>query len=175
MTANVEKVHRACARASLRTGRPIMAHSHPGSATGPRQMEIFVEEGVDPKIVQIAHCGDTTDLDYIERVLDTGAYVGLDRYGIEMYLPMDQRNATTLALLERGYVEQMHLSMDSCASIDWFNEETIKGLEEQGAVKDWNTTLLHEQVVPVLKEGGMTDEQLETMLVDNCRRWLSAD
>jgi len=173
VTANVEKVHRACARASLRTGRPIMAHSHPGAGTGPRQMEVFIDEGVDPEQVQIAHCGDTDDLDYIKRVLATGAYVGLDRYGIEMYLPIDRRNATVLALLERGHVEKMHLSMDSCASIDWFNDEAIAALEEQGAVKDWNTTLLHDTVIPVLKEGGMTDEQLDTMLVGNTRRWLT--
>lgn len=173
VTDNVEKVHRACARASLRTGRPIMAHSHPGSATGPRQMEVFIEEGVDPEQVQIAHCGDTDDIDYIERVLETGAYVGLDRYGIEMYLPIDRRNATVLALLEGGHVEKMHLSMDSCASLDWFSEEATAALEQQGAVRDWNTTLLHDQVIPVLKEGGMTDEQLDTMLVGNTRRWLT--
>ena len=45
---NIEKVHRAAARASVRTGAPIMAHSRPASNTGPRQVEIFVEEGVDP-------------------------------------------------------------------------------------------------------------------------------
>ena len=67
VTENVEKVHRACARASLRTGKPIMAHSHPGSRTGPRQMEVFLEEGVAPEQVQIAHSGDTDDVDYIER------------------------------------------------------------------------------------------------------------
>jgi len=173
VTPNVEKVHRACARASLRTGKPIMAHSHPGSRTGPRQMEIFTEEGVAPEQVQIAHCGDTDDIDYIEEVLGTGAYVGLDRYGIEMYLPTDRRNATVLALLERGHVERMHLSMDSCASIDWFNEEAEAALFEQGAVRDWDPALLHEQVVPALKEGGMTDEQLDTMLVANTRAWLT--
>ena len=27
--------------------------------------------------------------------------------------------------------------------------------------------------IPTLKEGGMTDEQLETMLVDNTREWLT--
>jgi phosphotriesterase-related protein len=173
VTANVEKVHRACARASLRTGKPIMAHSHPGSGTGPRQVEIFVEEGVNPEQVQIAHTGDTDDLDYIEGLLQTGVFIGLDRYGIEMYLPTDQRNATVLALLERGHVEKMHLSMDSCASIDWFNEATIQALTDQGAVRDWDPALLHEQVVPALKEGGMTDEQLDTMLVANTRRWLT--
>ena len=83
---NVEKVHRACARASLRTGVPIMAHSRPASNTGPRQLEIFLEEGVDPAKIQIAHCGDTDDLGYIETLLEAGAYVGLDRFGIEMYL-----------------------------------------------------------------------------------------
>jgi phosphotriesterase-related protein len=173
VTENVEKVHRACARASVRTGKPIMAHSHPGSATGPRQVEIFVEEGVDPAQVQIAHTGDTDDLSYIEGLLEKGVYIGLDRYGIEMYLPTDRRNATVLALLERGYVKQMHLSMDSCGSIDWFNEATEAAFIEQGAVRDWDPALLHEQVVPALKEGGMTDEQLDTMLVDNCREWLT--
>ena len=173
VTENVEKVHRACARASLRTGKPIMAHSHPGSRTGPEQMKIFLEEGVAPEQVQIAHTGDTDDLGYIDEVLDTGAYIGLDRYGIEMYLPTDKRNATVLALLERGHVERMHLSMDSCASIDWFNEQTIEGLMEQGAVREWHTRLLHEEILPTLKEGGMTDDQERTMLVDNTRAWLT--
>jgi predicted metal-dependent phosphotriesterase family hydrolase len=33
-------------------------------------------------------------------------------------------------------------------------------------------TLLWEQVIPALKEAGMTGEQLETMLVANPARWL---
>src|SRR3954469_22777006 len=71
VTPNVEKVHRAAARASKQTGKPIMAHSHPASGTGLEQMRIFTEEGVDPALVQIAHTGDTDDLDYIERLLAT--------------------------------------------------------------------------------------------------------
>lgn len=173
LTPNVEKVHRACARASLRTGAPIMAHTHPGEGTGLRQMEIFAEEGVDPAKVQLAHTGDTDDLDYIERVLETGAWIGMDRYGIEMYLPTERRNATVLALLERGYADRMFLSADSCASIDWFPEEIEQQLLEQGAVKDWDTRLIHDQVIPTLRAGGMTDAQLATMLEDNPRRWLA--
>jgi phosphotriesterase-related protein len=173
VTPNVEKVHRACARASLRTGAPIMAHTHPASNTGPRQMEIFVEEGVDPAKVQLAHTGDSDDLDYVERVLDTGAWIGMDRYGIEMYLPTERRNATVLALLERGYADRMFLSADSCASIDWFPEEIEEQLLEQGAVKDWDTRLIHDKVLPTLRAGGMTAEQEQTMLVDNPRRWLA--
>jgi phosphotriesterase-related protein len=172
---NIEKVHRAVARASLRTGVPIMAHSRPASNTGPRQVEIFLEEGVDPAKIQIAHCGDTDDVDYITGLLDQGVYVGLDRYGIEMYLPADRRNATVLALLERGHVERMFLSQDYVVALDWFPEEQVQQLMEAGAVKDWSMTLLFDTIIPQLREGGMTDEQLDTMLVDNPRRWLAGE
>ena len=170
---NIEKIHRAAARASVRTGAPIMAHSRPASNTGPRQVEIFLEEGVDPAKIQIAHCGDTDDLDYISGLLDKGVYVGLDRYGIEMYLPADRRNATVLALLERGHVERMFLSQDYVVALDWFPEEQVEQLMAAGAVKDWSMTLLFDTIIPQLREGGMTDEQLDTMLVDNPRRWLA--
>ena len=173
VTENVEKIHRACARASLRTGAPIMAHSRPASNTGPRQVEIFLEEGVAPEKIQIAHCGDTDDLDYIEGLLEKGVYIGLDRFGIEMYLPMDRRLNTAQALLERGYEERMFISADSCGSLDWFPDETVEVLQREGAVKDWTITLVHDQVIPALKEGGMTDEQLETMMVENPKRWLA--
>ena len=170
---NVEKIHRACARASLRTGAPIMAHSRPASNTGPRQVEIFLEEGVAPEKIQIAHTGDTDDLEYIQGILETGVYVGLDRFGIEMYQPMDRRLNTAYALLERGYEKQMFLSADSCASIDWFPEEMVEMLMREGAVKDWTITLVPDQVIPALKERGMTDAQLETMMVENPKRWLA--
>src|SRR6202043_3826787 len=76
VTENVEKIHRAVARASVQTGAPIMAHSMPAVATGPRQVEIFEEEGVDLARVQIAHCGDTDDVGYIEGLLAKGGYAG---------------------------------------------------------------------------------------------------
>jgi phosphotriesterase-related protein len=173
ITPNIEKVHRAIARASVRTGTPIMAHSRPASQTGPRQVEIFEEEGVDLSRVQIAHTGDTDDLDYIERLLDTGVYIGMDRYGLEIFLPIDRRNATVTALLERGYAERMFLSQDFCATLDWYPPEVGRQLLEGGAAKDWSMTLVIDQVIPTLREAGMTDEQLQTMMVENPKRWLT--
>lgn len=172
----IEKVHRAAARASLRTGAPIMAHSRPASGTGPRQVEIFLEEGVAPEKIQIAHTGDSDDLDYIERLLETGVWIGMDRYGIDVFLPTDRRNATVLALLERGYAERMFLSQDFdipiAAGLDWYPPEMIEQMQAAGAAPDWSMTFLFESVIPTLKEGGMTDEQLETMMVKNPARWL---
>ena len=172
---NIEKIHRAAARASVRTGAPIMAHSRPASETGPRQVEVLLEEGVDPAKIQIAHCGDTDDLDYLKRMLDLGVWLGMDRYGIEMYLPAERRNATVLALLEQGHADRIFLSQDYVVALDWFPEEQVQQLMEAGAVKDWSMTLLFDQIIPQLREGGMTDEQLDTMLVDNPRRWLAGE
>jgi phosphotriesterase-related protein len=169
---NIEKIHRAAARASNQTGAPIMAHSRPASQTGIRQVEIFLEEGVPPEKIQIAHTGDTDDLDYIAKLLDKGVYIGMDRYGLELFLPMDRRNATVLALLEQGHAERMFLSQDFSVGLDWFPDEAEEQMLEAGLVKDWSMTLLFEQVIPALTEGGMTEEQLRTMLEDNPKRWL---
>jgi phosphotriesterase-related protein len=176
MTDNVEKLHRAAARASVQTGAPIMAHSRPASDTGPRQVAIFEEEGVDLARVQVAHTGDTDDLDYIQRLLDKGVSIGLDRYGLEMFLPMERRNATFAELLRRGHAGQIMLSQDFCATIDWFPPETVEALLGGGLVRDWSMTLIFEQVIPALREdGALTDERLETILVENPRRWLAGD
>jgi phosphotriesterase-related protein len=172
----IEKVHRAAARASVRTGAPIMAHSRPASGTGPRQVEIFLEEGVPPEKIQIAHTGDTDELDYIERVLDRGVYIGMDRYGLDVILPTDRRNATVLELLRRGYAERMFLSQDFdipiANGLDWYPPELIEQLQAAGAATDWSMTFLFESVIPTLKESGMSDEQLNTMMVENPKRWL---
>ncbi len=173
VTENVEKVHRACARASVQTGAPIMAHSMPAAGTGPRQVEIFLEEGVAPEKIQIAHCGDTDDLDYIEGLLDQGVYVGLDRYGLEMYLPMDRRNATAAELLRRGHAERIFVSQDFCATIDWFPAEAAEALQAQGAIRNWSMTLVFDEVLPALRETGVLDDATEkTIFEENPGRWL---
>jgi phosphotriesterase-related protein len=171
---NIEKVHRAAARASVRTGAPIMAHSRPASNTAPRQIEIFVEEGVDPAKVQIAHTGDTDDLDYIEGVLEKGVWIGLDRYGLELFLPYEKRQATAKALLGRGYADRMFLSADSCATLDWFPPDVIEQLIAAGAAREWTIRIVPEKVLPELREWGMTEEQERTMMVDNAVGWLTA-
>jgi phosphotriesterase-related protein len=173
LTPNIEKVHRAAARASVQTGKPIMAHSRPASGTGLDQMRIFEEEGVDPAKVQIAHTGDTDDLSYIEKLLATGCWIGMDRYGLDIFLPTPQRQATVLALLEQGHADRMFLSQDYCSTIDWFPRE-VQDYLKQNEVPKWSMTFLFEEVIPELKERGMTDDQLEQMMVENPKRWLGS-
>jgi phosphotriesterase-related protein len=152
-----------------------MAHTRPASNTGPRQIEIFEEEGVELSKVQLAHTGDSDDLGYIEGVLEKSIWIGLDRYGLEMYLPYGNRQKTATALLERGYADRMFLSADSCATIDWFPPEATEQLQRAGMVReDWTIRIVPEKVLPELREAGMTDEQERTMMVDNAVGWLTA-
>jgi phosphotriesterase-related protein len=150
-----------------------MAHSRPASDTATRQIEIFLEEGVEPSKVQIAHTGDTDDLDQIERILEQGVWIGLDRYGLEMYLPYENRQRTTRALLERGYADRVFLSADSCATIDWFPPEAIEQMLAAGMAKEWSIRIVPEKVLPELRESGMSAEQERTMMVENPARWLA--
>jgi len=175
LTEHVEKIHRAGARASVQTGAPIMAHSMPAVATGPRQVEIFEQEGVDLARVQIAHCGDTDDVNYIEQLIDKGVYVGLDRYGLEMFLPIDKRNATAAELLRRGHADHLMISQDYCATIDWFPAEAEAVFESQGAISNWSMTLVFDEVVPALREcDAMDDQTFQTVFVENPKRWLTS-
>lgn len=174
VTEHVEKVHRACARASVQTGAPIMAHSMPAVNTGPRQVEILLEEGVAPEKIQIAHCGDSPDVEYVQGLLDQGVYAGLDRYGLDMFLPIDQRNAVAAELLRRGHSERLVISQDYCATIDWFPEEVAEQLLNSEAIHNWSFTLVFEEVVPWLREQGVMDDAVfDTVFVQNPARWLA--
>jgi phosphotriesterase-related protein len=169
ITPHVERVLRAVAQASKRTGAPIMAHSHPATRRGLEIMDVFDDEDIDPRKVQVAHTGDTDDLEYIEELLGRGPWIGMDRYGLDIFLPNARRNATVIELCKRGYADRMTLSQDACATLDWYPEE----LKPQLA-PEWDFTFLWRGVLPELSDGGVTDDQIDTMMRQNPRGWLTA-
>jgi phosphotriesterase-related protein len=166
VTRDVEKVLRAVAQAHRRTGAPIMTHSHAASGMGMRQQEIFASEGVDLSRVLIGHSGDTDDLDYLVRLADQGSFLGMDRYGLERYLPTERRNATVVELCQRGYADRLFLSQDACGTLDWF-----KPTATARAAPKWSMTYIADEVIPALRQAGVTSEQIETMTVANSRRY----
>jgi phosphotriesterase-related protein len=167
ITDDVAKVLRAAARAHKRTGRPIMAHSHPATRRGLEIMDVFDQEGVDAARVQIAHTGDTDDLDYIEELLGRGPFIGMDRYGLDVFfLPTEPRNKTVVELCRRGHAGRMMLCQDSCAAFDWFPPELRAEM-----APNWHFTYIFEQIIPTLKEAGVTDEQVKEMMEEAPRRW----
>jgi phosphotriesterase-related protein len=168
LSPGVERVMVAVAEAHKRTGAPITVHTNPNARTGLVAQEIFKREGVDLGVLVIGHSGDTTDQDYLHEVIDNGSYIGMDRFGLDVLLPADARIATVAALAGEGLSDRMVLAHDASCHIDWFPP----GVRDAVA-PNWHYTFIHTTVIPALKEAGVTDEQLTTMLVDNPRRYFS--
>lgn len=168
VTHGVERVLRAVAQAHLRTGVPISTHTHAPTERGLEQQRIFKEEGIDLSRVIIGHSGDTTDIDYLEKLIAAGSYIGMDRFGIDVLLPFEDRVNTVAKLCEQGYADRMVLSQDAACFNDWLPEAALPTV-----LPNWHYMHIHNDVLPALKERGVTDRQIETMLVDNPRRILA--
>ena len=165
LTTGVERVMRAVARAHGRTGAPITVHTHPGTRQGLAVQRVFAEEGVDPRRVVLGHSGDTTDADHLSELADAGFLLGMDRFGINLDTTFEARADIVVEMCRRGYAESMVLSQDAACYIDWVDPAVMAMLT------DWRYTHIHEDVLPYLREHGVTDEQIDTMLVANPRRY----
>lgn len=154
------------ARAHRRTGAPISTHTSAAHHVGLAQQDVFEAEGVDLQRVVIGHCGDSSDLDYLEKILRRGSTIGMDRFGIDIILPTKQRVDTIVELCKRGFAAQMVLSHDASCYIDWFPREMVRK-----AVPNWNYLHIPDDVVPALRERGVGEEPIRQMTVDNPRRF----
>jgi phosphotriesterase-related protein len=169
LTAGVERVMRAVGRAHAETGAPVTVHTHPHSGTGRDAVRVLAEEGVDLTKVVLGHSGDSTDLDYLSELADHGCLLGMDRFGLDIITPFDDRVATVAAMCERGYAGSMVLSHDASCYIDWFEPEIVPLFAPA-----WHYEHVYNDVLPALRARGVTDAQLDAMLVDNPRRYFSS-
>ena len=165
VTPGVERVLRACAKAHRATGAPITTHTQAASRRGLEQQAIFRSEGVDLGRVVIGHCGDSDDLGYLEELIANGSILGMDRFGIDGYLPTAQRVAVVAELCRRGFADRMVLSHDASCYLDW-----IPGEIPPEAMPHWHYLHISQDVIPALLESGVTQAQIDTMLVDTPRR-----
>ena len=165
LTPGVERVLRAVAQAHRATGVPISTHTHAGTRRGLEQQEVFQQEGVDLNRVVIGHSGDTTDLSYLEEIIARGSFIGMDRFGIDVILPFEDRVRVVAEMCQRGHHDKMVLSHDAACHNDWLDDDVLAQVTPR-----WNYLHISRDVVPALKEQGVTDEQITTMLVDNPRR-----
>jgi phosphotriesterase-related protein len=170
VTPHVERVLRSCARVSRETGVPITTHTHPVFRGGLEQQRIFREEGADLSRVIIGHCGDHTDLDYLERLIDDGSLLGMDQFSPIFTPSLAVRADTVAALCRRGYADRMVLSHDQCAFSDWFLQE-MEGFKIPIPDRFLYVTNV---VVPALEERGVTQAQIDQMRIHTPRRFFEA-
>jgi phosphotriesterase-related protein len=160
LTAGVERVMRAVGKAQQATGVPVTVHTHPGSQTGQHVKRVLCdEEGVDPRRVVLGHSGDSTDVDHLSQLADAGFVLGMDRFGIYLDTTLEARADVVVELCRRGYADSMVLSQDASCYFDWIQQDVLAFLPQ------WHYTHLHEDVIPYLLEHGVTQQQVDTMLV----------
>lgn len=166
VTPDVELSLRAAARAHLRTNVPISTHSHAQARNGLDQQRVFRAEGADLSRVIIGHCGDTVDIDYLEQLLDAGSYLGMDRFGSRRPPVLADRVRTVAALCQRGYAGRLVMSHDTNCWSDKVPTH-LRGTRPEATMAPY--TYLVAEVLPGLREAGVSEADIHQMMVENPR------
>jgi predicted metal-dependent phosphotriesterase family hydrolase len=160
-----ERCSRAVARAHHRTGACITTHTTSlnrfqidGGNAGTQFLDLFEDEGVDLNRVIIGHCDANADLRQLGRLMDRGAYVQFDILGKRHWLLDETRADLMASLLARGYGARLLLSTD---------RNRLSELHVSGG-PGYDHAIV--RFLPMLQERGVTDQQIQAILVTNPAR-----
>src|ERR1700757_871623 len=151
-------------QASLITGAPIISHTQLASH-GHDQIDIVESCHGHANCMVVGHSGDRDDHGYQASLARRGAFVGLDRFGLDFLLPDDARMKNLMQLVAAGLREHVVISQDyPVCLLGRF------GVNLEQIAPNWGITHIFKSIIPRLKEMGLTDEDVETILVSNPRR-----
>jgi len=163
---------RAAAMAAVETGAPITTHTDDGTL-GDQQQALLIEHGVAPHKIIVGHSCGTSDHNYHMNIVRGGSYLGFDRFGIEVIRPDKERVESLLKLIRAGAGGRAIVSHDSVWC--WRGQPIPSPAIAEAMTAIWNPTHFFERIVPQLREGGATEDQIEALLVDNPRRFFAAE
>jgi phosphotriesterase-related protein len=164
VTPSEERVFRAVARASRRTGLAITTHAVL-SDVGAAQLTILEEEGVDPGRVVIGHQDSYPVLDHYLSLIERGASIEFDFLGMSFSAVEEHGEARVidllLELLHRGHADRVLLSQDVC------HTSQLRHYHGNGYV------YLQTSFLPRLRERGVAQAEIDQMTIENPRRVLT--
>ena len=161
----------AAARASVETGAPITTHTDDGQL-GDEQQAILTAAGVPAHRIIIGHSCGTDDHDYHMRIARGGSYLGFDRFGIELLFPDEKRVASLVALIRAGAGDRAVVSHDSV----WcWRGEPIPAALLPNAGDLFDPTHFSRNIVPKLRGAGISEEEIDRLLVENPRRFFEGE
>ena len=167
LTPDVTRVMLAATVAHQETGATITTHSHPASRNGLEQQTFLGQRGVPTDRIIIGHSGDSEDLSYLRALMDNGSTIGMDRFGMEHILSDERRVRTILALLELGYADRMVLSHDAA-----FYSHVTPPSWRAASAPAWRMDTIPRRILPMLRDAGVSADELSQMLEHNPRRLL---
>lgn len=167
ITDHERKLFKAAAMAHRETGIPIITHTQ-DATMGPQQAKMLIELGVDPSKIQIGHMCDSLDINYHKEVLSYGVFDAFDRIGhngLSGTPYIDDINETIYTLLDMGYEDQITLGHD-CVIIE-AGREVYRDEEHEKLFDMIHMDTIGKMTVPYLKEKGISDTQIDKMLITN--------
>lgn len=171
-----EIILRAVARTHLTTGVPIMLHSYSPGQVGRQQVAILKQEGVALSRVKLDHSSDTADIEYLTWIVEQGCYLGMDRLpGIHVPpltgVSSEGRVKTIKALIDAGYSSRILLSHDASLVSSFL--DTLPNASKKKLARDnpYGLLYINKFVLPKLRELGVSDKIIDSICVDNPRRF----
>jgi phosphotriesterase-related protein len=163
------KVLTAASRAAMLTGAPLISHTE-NCSCGHDQIDIATGEGLRPSSLIVGHSDGRDDPDYQKALADRGSYVGFDRFGLEQIVPDSVRVKNLKALVDAGHRDRVMVSHDTVNC--WQGAlGTTDPAELNKALPNWRMTHLFEHIFPELKRMGMSQEDLDHIVIENPRRY----
>ena len=167
----------AAAKASLVTGCPIMTHTQSKLKQGIYQQNIFLKAGVAPHKIYIGHTFDCMDEEYIMFIMDKGSYVGADQIGITHRNTTEQLANIISNLIKKGkgYEKHIFLSHDAGAASDYaYSFSPFKrDASRNTSIRDYCELFVN--LLPMLRQRGITEEQINMMIIENPRRFFAGE
>jgi len=177
ISAYERKLLTAAGRAAAQVGCPVITHTDEASC-GLEQLQILTGEGLGPHRILVGHSDGRADHAYHKSLAEGGAYVGFDRFGLDMLIPDAERIKSLVAMIEAGYTRSVCLSHDSiCAA--WLGRPVFGGKivmhpdQFAQAAPQWNPTHLFKRILPELRRQGVSEEAIRTLLVENPKRYFA--
>ena len=177
VTEYEKKLLTAAGRAAAKVGCPVITHTD-HATFGLEQIEILTAQGMPAHRILVGHSDGRDDHDYHRSLADRGAYVGFDRFGIEPIISDEKRMQSVCKMIDAGYVKQVCLSHDATCGA-WLGRPVFGGRfamkPEQIAqyMPNWEPTHLFKRILPTLRERGVSETDVNTMLVDNPKRYFA--
>ncbi|MFC4595701.1 phosphotriesterase family protein [Sphingobium tyrosinilyticum] len=163
------KVISAATRAAKATGVPILAHTD-GCTCGHEQIDIVTGGGLSSSSLIVGHSCDQDVPDYQRSLAERGAYVGFDRFGLEIEVTDAVRARNLAALAQAGHQERILVSHDAVAC--WKGRAgKVEPEVLEAAHPNWRMTHFFENVIPELRRLGMSDADFTDITVTNPRRY----
>jgi len=162
----------AAARAARHTGVPLISHTE-NCSCGHDQIDIVGAEGVAPHRLLVGHSDGRDDHPYQLALAERGAYVGFDRFGIEVFNPDAIRMKNLKQLIDAGYRDRIMMSQDTVNC--WLGNIPGVGTPEdvRRIIPNWTLTHLFARIFPQLEAMGVAGTDLDHIITENPRRYFS--